>query len=355
MPTPVGTYTLADLRTNRFQSVLDFGVEKINEILQRDLASHNEIVAELNSELADRTTDKQRLYGASIDGDMVLVDELARSATKKPAVGSGVAFPLNNFQYTIGWDERWIKRATVAELAERVIAAETAHQKAQRREIKKSLYLSANYTFRDINSSPIVDLAVKRLVNADSMAIPNAPDGSTFNAASHTHYLATATMTTAGATAAINTVIEHGYGDRIISAFHYADEAAVRLLTGFVPAQDFRIVPASTTAHTIETMNPGSYYNRFIGIFGAAEMWIKPWAVQNYAFTWDAGSSLKPLVLREDTVAGFQGLRLAAKLDSYPLFAEAFEAMLGYGVWNRTNGSVWKFDNGTFSDPVITQ
>jgi hypothetical protein len=355
MATPIGTYTLSDLRANRFQSVTDFGIDNINLILQRDLAAHNEIVGELMSELADRTTDKQRIYGASIDGDMVEVDELARSATKKPAVGSGVGFPLKNYQYPVGWDERWIKRATVGELAERALAAETAHQKSLRREIKKALFLSTNYTFRDINSAPIADLAVKRLVNADSMAIPNAPDGTTFTASSHTHYLATATETAAGLTAAINTVIEHGFGERIITAINYADEAATRLLTGFVPAQDFRVVPASTTAHTIETMNPGSYYNRFIGIFGAAEIWVKPWAIANYAFTWDAASPMKPLVFREDSVAGFQGLRLAATLETYPLYAQYFEALFGLGVWNRTNGSVWYFANATFADPSITQ
>jgi hypothetical protein len=355
MATPIGTYTLSDLRSNRFTSVMEFGIDNINAILQRDLASHNEIVVELMAELADRSTDKQRIYGASIDGDMVLVDEFARSATKKPAVGSGVGFPLNNHQYPVGWDERWVKRATVGELAERALAAETAHQKAIRREIKKALYLSTNYTFRDINSSPIADLAVKRLVNADSMAIPNAPDGTTFTASSHTHYLGTATLTAAGFTAAINTVIEHGFGERIISAINYADEAAVRALTGFVPAQDFRIIPASTTAHTIETMNPGSYYNRFVGIFGAAEVWVKPWAIANYVFTWDAGSVMKPLVFREDTVAGFQGLRLAAQLDTYPLYAQYFEAMFGLGCWNRTNGSSWYFANATYADPTITQ
>jgi hypothetical protein len=355
MATPIGTYTLADLRANRFTSVTDFGVDNINLILQRDLANHNEIVAELQGELADRTTDKQRVYGASIDGDMVKVDEFARSATKKPAVGSGVGFPLNNFQYPVGWDERWIKRAMVGEMAERALAAEMAHMKAHRREIKQALFLSTNYTFRDINSTPITDLAVKRLVNADSMAIPNAPDGTSFNAATHTHYLATATLTTAGLTAAINTLIEHGFGERIMAAVHYADAATFTALSGFVPAPDYRTIPANSAAYTRDVTNPGSLFNRFLGIYGAAEIWVKPWAVQNYTFIWDANSVMKPLVLREDTVAGFQGLRLAATLETYPLYAQYFEAMFGYGVWTRTNGVSYQYNNATYSDPTITQ
>src|SRR6187549_1292458 len=154
MPTPVGTYTLADLRANRFTSAVEYGLDNINTILQRDVAANNEIVAELQSELADRSTDKQRIYGASIDGDMVEVDETARSATKKPAVGSGVGFPLRNFQYPVGWDKRWIDRASVGALAERALAAETAYLKAHRRDLKRALFLSTNYTWRDINGTP---------------------------------------------------------------------------------------------------------------------------------------------------------------------------------------------------------
>lgn len=354
MAVPVGTYTLTDLRANRFQSVMEFGLDNINTILQRDLDAHNQIVNELVAELAEQSTDKQRVYGASIDGDMVEVDEFARSATKKQTVGSGVGFPLRNYQFPIGWDERFIQRATVAELAERAIAAETAHKRMLRREIKKAIYLSTNYTFRDINSSPIADLAVKRLVNADSMAIPNAPDGTTFTASSHTHYLGTATMTAAGLTALIQTVIEHGFGDRIMVAIHYADEAALRLLTGFVPAPDFRVIPATSSSVTRESTNPANFYDRFIGIFGAAEIWVKPWAIANYMFCWDTGSALKPLVMREDTVAGFQGLRVAATLSTYPLYAQYMEAMTGFGVWTRTNGAVWYFANATYADPTIT-
>lgn len=354
MATPIGTYSLADLRANRFTSIAAFGLDNINVILQRDLAANNQIVIELQSELAVQTTDKQRVYGASIDGDMVEIDEFARSATKKPSVGSGVGFPLKNFQYPVGWDKRWIDRASVGELAEKAIAAETAYLKAHRRDLKKALFLSTNYTWRDINGVPVADLSVKRLVNADSMAIPNGPDGSTFNAATHTHYLATATMTAAGLTAAINTVVEHGHGERVIAAFNFADEATVRALTGFVAAPDYRVIPANNAAYTRDVTNPGNMYNRFIGIFGAAEVWIKPWAIANYAFIWDANSPMKPLILREDNVAGYQGLRLAATLETYPLYAQYFEASFGYGVWTRTNGCAWYFASASYTDPTIT-
>ncbi len=354
MAVPIGTYTLTDLRTNRFQSVIEFGLDNINTILQRDLDAHNQIVTELLSELCEPSQDKQRVYGASIDGDMVEVDEFARSATKRQVVGSGVGFPLRNYQFPIGWDERFLKRATVAELAERGIAAQTAHKRKLRQAIKQALFLSSNYTFRDFNSSPIADLAVKRLVNADSMAIPNAPDGSTFTASSHTHYVGSATLTAAALSANIQNVIEHGFGERVLTAIHYADAAAVSALTGFTAAPDYRVIPATSAAATRDVTNPANFYNRFLGIFGAAEVWVKPWAIQNYAFTWDTNSPMKPLVMREDNVAGFQGLRVAATLSAHPLNAEFMEAMFGFGAWTRTNGAVLQFNNASYTDPTIT-
>ncbi len=156
-------------------------------------------------------------------------------------------------------------------------------------------------------------------------------------------------MTAAGLTAAIATVVEHGHGERVIAAFHYSDETEVRALTGFVAAPDYRVIPANNAAYTRDVTNPGSMYNRFIGIFGAAEVWIKPWSIADYCFVWDAGSPMKPLVLREDKVAGYQGLRLAATLDTYPLYAQYFEASFGYGVWTRTNGCAWYFASASIS------
>ena len=51
-----------------------------------------------------------------------------------------------------------------------------------------------------------------------------------------------------------------------------------------------------------------------IGIFHGAEVWVKPWAIANFAFAWDAASPQKPLVFRQRTQTSLQGLRIAATL-----------------------------------------
>jgi hypothetical protein len=353
MAVQVGTYDIATLLAVRTTSANAYGLDTIAAILQADLDAWNRQSMEAMSFLADTSTDVQRIYGASIGGEMVKVDEYARSATQKGQTGSTVGFPLDKFQFGIGWTGEFMKRATPADLAATQKAAQTAYARSIVREIKRALYLSANYTFKDylVNG---VDVPVKRLVNADSAAIPNGPDGGTFTASSHTHYDANATLTATVALAAITDVVEHGFGGRIIQAYNFNDEATVRALTGFVPAPDYRVVPATTAAYTQQTTNYADQYNKFIGILGAAEVWIKPWAIQNYAFTWDVDSPQKPLVMRQDAVAGFQGLRIAAELDTYPLYAKYYEAAYGFGVWSRTNGHVLYFASGSYADPTIS-
>jgi hypothetical protein len=94
--------------------------------------------------------------------------------------------------------------------------------------------------------------------------------------------------------------------------------------------------------------------NRAIGIFEGAEIQVKPWAIANYVFAWDAADPNKPLAYRQRTATALQGLRIAAENGDYPLYARQMEAEFGVGVWTRTNGSVLYFANATYADPSIT-
>jgi hypothetical protein len=354
MAPQVGTYTIADLLDVRFQSVNEFGTNTVVEVLQNDLTAHNAIVDEMLGDLAAETTDTQDVYGTGSSGEMVEVDEFGRSETQKAAPGSTVAYPLRLFQYGIGWTRKWMQSATPADLALRQLDAQKAHLKRIRYDIKRALFLSTNYTFNDflINN---VALGVKRLVNADSAAIPDAPDGATFNAATHTHYDANATLTTAVVDAAITDLIEHGHGSRPRIAIHYSNAAAFTALTGFVLAvPQYVQTPAyNVTIPSVRT-DLGNQYNRLLGYYGAAEVWVKPWAVANYFFLWDAGAAGKPLKRRQ-RAGGPTGLQIAAPFEGYPLYAEYMEAEFGFGVWTRTNGVAVQFNNGTYQNPTLTQ
>lgn len=350
----VGTYDLNSLLAVRFQSVNEFGMNTVVDVLQQDLAAHNAIVTEMIAQLAMLTTDTQGVYGTGSAGEMVEVDEFGRSETQRAATGSTVAWPLRLFQYGIGWTRKFMEAATPADLAQSQLDAERAHMAAIRRDIKRAIYGSTNYSYTDflINS---VSLGVKRLVNADSASIPSAPDGSTFTASSHTHYDASATLTTTAVDNGIADLIEHGHGGRVTIAIHHSNAAAFVALTGFVAAvANYIQTPAYNVTIPSARTDLGNQYNRLLGYYGAAEVWVKPWAIANYMFIWDAASVSKPLKFRQRNSTTLQGLRLAAELDTYPLYAKYFEAEFGLGVWTRTNGVVVEFDNASYQNPTIS-
>jgi len=353
MPIQVGTYTLADLLAARFASANEFGMNTIVEVLTNDLAAHNAIVSEMLTGLAEFTTDTQSIYGSGSAGEMIEVDEFGRSETQKIAPGSTVGFPLRLFQYGVGWTAKFMESATPADIAQQQLAAEQAHMKAIRRDIKRALFGATNYTWNDflINN---VAIGVKRLLNADSAAIPDAPDGSAFTVSTHSHYNGSAALDVAAVNAGITDLIEHGHGARVMIAIAPADVTAFTALTGFIAAvPQYVQTPAyNVTIPTVRT-DLGNQYNRLLGYFGAAEVWVKPWAIANYLFIWDAAAAGKPLKFRQRTATSLQGLRIAAELPTYPLYAKYFEAEYGLGVWTRTNGVAVYFANATFASPTI--
>lgn len=347
-----GTLSIDDLQAVQFQSAARYGLNTIAEVFAADLAVHSRIAGEMLSLYADVTADRQRIYGASDRGNMVETDEFGRAPTQKARAGTTAGFPLKMYSYAIGWTRKYLQNATPAELANQFTAGKKAHMIEIARQLKKAIYLSANYTFNDFLVDKI-DLAVKRFVNADSAAIPDGPNGETYDGATHTHYDAIATLTAAAMQTHIRDVVEHGHGGKVVTIINIADEATVRALTGFVPYLDPRVTLNANANQAGTRLDITRLDNRAIGIFDSAEVWIKPWALPSYMFTFDTTTGNKPLAVRTRTGAA-PTLEIAAELDTFPLYAQYMESEFGVGVWTRTNGAVLYFGGGSYTDPTIT-
>ena len=353
MALQIGTHDIAALLANRQTTAAQFGLDTINDVLQADLQAHNAIVDQAMSEMADMTSDRLRLSGSSAGGDMVEADEYGAAPTQRSAPGSTVGFPLRLYQYALGWTRKWLETHTPADMAVAQLGAEKAHLRGIQRAIKRAIYPSANYTFLDRLVAPQVELGVKRFANADGAAIPDGPNGESYDASTHTHYLANATLTAAALLSLVNTVLEHGIsaGGKIILAISATDRTAVEALSGFKAYPDPRVSFVATDVNR-QTIDVTRLDNLAIGTFGAAEVWVKPWAIANYAVAYEAGGAQKPLVMR--TRSGSSDLQIAAEIADYPLQAKYMEAEFGVGVWNRTAGGVLYFAGGSYTDPTIT-
>lgn len=352
---PFGTLSLSDLLQVTDQTILSFGEDRLFASVQAALAVHNEQVNEMMSTLAVRTTDRVRRYGVSTTVTMEPMDEMGiPHAQKEMPVGTNVAFPLRRNAIATQWTREWFKYHKVSELANQVKQRQDADLRRVIFDLRTALFNPTNYTTLD-RLFDNYSLDVKRLVNADSAAIPNDPVGGTFNGATHTHYIARiSALAASDVVALLLLVAEHYDAGQQYLYINRAQEAAIRAMTAnFVAYTDARLTLSDNTTRALgRDLNMVNPYNRAIGLFDAAEVWVKPWIPASYMFTYMEGQT-PPLVMREQAV-GDTGLTLRYEFDSAPLHAQEFGHDYGFGVWERTNGAVLYTGGTTYTAPTMS-
>lgn len=360
MPLMTGTHTIADLASNRFSTdlVVD-NIDAMNDAIQADLAMHNARVAEMVSDLCETSTERSTVYGTNAQGEAVPKDEFTRAPTQRITLGSKVEFPLDGFEYAIGWTADYLRRATVQDMAKGTISARQAHVRRIQFDVKRALFGPTNYTWRDRRVDSL-DLAVKRLVNADSGPLPQGPNGEVFNAATHTHYdaidwgAASAAAKIAFVQALTQDVIEHGHGNDVRIYINRAQETDFRALTpNFTPLPPPNIVQGANVTTAVGTLDVTRADNRMIGYFDGFPVWTKPWVPANYILTFAAGDPQKTLRFRISTLASEQGLFIAGEIITHPLQAQYMNFVHGVGVIGRTNGAVAYLGGASYTEPVF--
>ena len=349
-----GTLSTLDLLSSTQQSVVEFGVQRAWDSVNMTLSAYNRMVQQLSGELWERTTDTRRSYGAGSLKVMEELDQFGAPGAQKIAVGQTLDFPLRRYASAIQFTRQAFEYMTTQQLAGEVNAMMAADQANLIRAVKQALYVSTNTTFVDyLGPQAGVSLAIKALVNNDGVVPPVGPNGEVF-LGTHTHYTAEASLSASGLTSAITTVQEHYNSGTPVTVISQTNEAAVRALTGFVAIIDARIERGggATTDVGRGALNMANLYDRHIGFFGAAEVWVKPWAIASYALTYMRG--IPPVAMRVPTFAGGGELRLVNENDGHPLFARAYERQFGMGVWQRTAAGVHYFAGGAYVNPTVT-
>lgn len=349
-----GSQTVDSLLAVENQSIAEFGLEKITPIFVADLAAWNSQLQDMVADLAEVTTDRQRVYGASQESGMDEVDEFGRAPSKQTVPGAQVAFPLRKFQRNVGWTQTWFKKNSPADLARVYLGAQKAHRQRVILNIKDAMFGATNFTVYD-RFVDNVQLGIKRFVNGDGAAIPNGPNGEEYDASTHTHYLARVggAVAQSDIVSLIEHVVEHGHGESVRLYINKGQETTFRALAGtsFTAYQDPRLILGTHEDKGGQRLDISRMDNRAIGIFEAAEVWVKSWMPSNYYLAFDAGAAEKPLCLRQDEATALQGLQIMAEIGAYPLNAQVMEATLGVGVWNRTNGAILYGGDTTWADP----
>jgi hypothetical protein len=348
-----GTLSTLDTLAAIRQTVVQYGEDLAWTSIQAALDAHNRQVNEMLARFIDRTTDVRRSYGTGDTKTFDTMDQWGMADAQKISAAATVDFPMDRYGNSLQWTRQWMQSNTVQQLAAEVSAIMDGDRQNVIKQTKRAIYLSSNYTFTDKLGIPAgVVLNVKAFANNDGAGYPVGPNGEVF-ATSHNHYLANATLTTTAATNLIVAVQEHYNSGTPVVIISATDEAAWRALTGFQPYIDTRLTLNANANQPVERLNYSDLYNRAIGIYGNAEIRIRPWAIAGYAFAYIEGQQ-PVLAMRTPSQAPELGdLQLMIEDERLPLRARAYERQFGVGVWQRVGGAVLDFGHGSYTNPTI--
>lgn len=353
MASQYGTLSILDTLAANKTLLAEYGQDRAYADVEILLNEYNAVTGEMTADLVEYTSDRLRRYGGAAVGTMEEADEFGRPDVQKLTQGVNVGFPLALYQYGIGWTRKYFQTKTVSEWAAQIQGAMIAHSARVQRQIKRAIFTPTNNTGYLDRLVDNLNVPLRAFTNADGTEIPPDPYGNTFNFATHTHYLGTSSFVAADLSALVNTVVEHYNMGTIVVDINQAQEAAVRAFTGFNAYVDTRVVQPYTSSYAdFRPLELMSLYNRAIGVYGAAEIWIRPWIPSGYIFAFNPGVR-KPLAFRTRSGA-FGGLQIAAMLEEYPLYAEYFEDEFGCAVQERTNGAALDTGHSTYTAPTIS-
>ena len=370
------TDTLQSLRVST-GTIAQYGEDRAFDSVNAALVAHNAILADLLGPYCEVTTNRLRRVGGPIYGEMEEVDQYGVTDSQKIAAGANIGFPLRKYGRGLQWTRDYFRIALASEFAAQVTDIFTSDVRLIQRLIKRAIFYPVNYTYYD-RYIDNVQLPVKALQNPDAtIPVPVGPNGEIFPT-THNHYLGIAggSFVSSDLDNLIRTVVEHFNGGAIYVYINQAQEAPIRtFIPNFTPLMYPNIMQA-TTAQSIDnggSLNPVTVYNRQIGVYNGAEVWVKPWVPAGYMFCYMSGQP-KPLCIRlrgtgpggagglpEAIIAGTQtagtgngDLELVYEMDAYPLRAREYRREIGVSVYNRINGAVLYTGGTTYVAPVIS-
>jgi len=336
-------YTLEDLYEQRFAPISTLDTSKVLASVQ----AYAEFLARDMNEQLDLFTDEQiqsrAIWGGTTKLDFDEVGEFGKGKTRKDTAGQELHFPLFKLDATVGGSEEFWKRASVGNLREAMIGLDNGYSQRVRDEIAAAIFNKAAHT-------PVTDWLkdnstlnkIQPFLNADSNPIPTAPNGTTFTASSHQHYVGCsgATISSYDVTTLINNVAEHVLG-KVILFVDPSMPAVLGALAGtkYIARPPSPIVDQSTQQVARLSFNPDAdRSNMSVGYWDGVEVVTRSWVPTGYLACLAVGGQLgKPLHRRIDPA--FPGLRVATEMSDNVIRVKESYFYMGFGAFNRAAGA----------------
>jgi hypothetical protein len=357
---PFKTLSTLDHLENVQDSVAAFNEQTLADRVAEALAVHNGALQEAVEDFAILTNQYQLPYGVADDFEIQVLDQFGSPDVSATSAAGTIGLPLRFHGGAVQWTRHFLLNTAVGRLLSIIDSAAAKDRQYVVRQIRQRLLTPTNTTGYNDALQTRNTYTVHALLNGDGMAIPNGPNGETFNGASHTHFNAEASLSEAGLQVLIDDVVEHGVDGTVVIYINRAQEAAIRAMTtSFTAYVDARITPGSGITTADGDLNPFSPTDRAIGLFNGAEVWVKPWVPANYQIAFDQGAGNdKPLAIRtrSGAMAGdaYQGgFGQLYEDEVHPLRARALGREFGVGVNQRHKAAVNYSGGASYVAPAL--
>lgn len=327
----------------RDQTIAAYGEDKVFQTIDEGFRIHNRLVRQMISERVQFTTGRMFRYGGDPQSEMQRLDEFGTPDAQRRMTGSTLGLPLDYFGIAVQWTRKFMLNNTVEDLVKEAIAARMAHIRRVRREILRALFTPTNDLNYEDELVDYLNYPLRALLNADGAPIPPNPyTGEDFDPTTHTHYLFATSINDTAVALLIKTVQEHGVDGTLRLEISETDEPAVRALTGFVEALPVNVEQAyGFTGQTIaggraQVVNTS---DRYIGVYGAAQVWVKNWQFAGYLSCWDTGSRPIAIRTRANNANSFE-LQIAYESETFPLRARVLDCEFSAGILVRHKAAV---------------
>jgi len=363
-----GTNTSYDIiKGANFQSIIDFGEQKVWDAVAVTLNAYNALVQDQLKDFVTDTTERLTMYGSTTSNFRFQeMDEMGTPQAQKGKPGAIIGLPLKDYQAAIAWNRRYMQNHSPSDLAGQVDQVLIGDVLLLQYNIQKTLFTGVNYSTTDplIDHQEAFPIPVRALVNADGLPIPPGQNGRRFDPTTHTHYMAINGVTNTWLRAVIENVIEHYNRGSAVIFISSSDETSISALADFKAFTYATVIKSANQEYGQGVLDEIDIYNRQIGWFRGAAVWTKPWMPAGYVFAFMKGNpapiarrirAANPMGTNGGPAATNAGeLFVSFEDESHPLYAKAWEREYGMGIKERTNGVVGYMGGNTYVAPALT-
>lgn len=351
MTTQTRIYTLDDLYEQRYAPISTLDLSRVALTIEAYAADLSTRVNEMLNDFSEEQSLSRAIWGGVPQMAFDEVNEFGRGEPRADVAGQEVHFPLFKLSATQEASEEFWKRAKGQNVIDLLTGMDIGYSARIRDEIKAAIF---NNTLHTKVSDWLTDKStlnkIQPFLNADSAAIPPAPNGSTFTASTHTHYIGITGSTVAASDVnyLLGHVREHGEGQVVL----YVDPAMPSTLSGLASTKFVALTPVVTVNNSAAEVARLSFdpaadrSNMLVGYWDGHEVRTRSWIPTNYMVAMNISGRLgKPLHRRIDPM--FPGLRVAPEITNGILRVKESYFYMGFGAFNRAAGAVMDCTTGS--------